>query len=66
VAGLNPAAPLDQSGFHESLTATAAWSSATVPPRQLSEYLFSWAATEGGKSFLFESGQRLDHREPDQ
>src|SRR3984893_10054788 len=30
VAGLDPSAPLDQSGFHESLTATLAWSSAAV------------------------------------
>jgi hypothetical protein len=48
VAGLNPSAPLDQSGFHESLTATTAWSSATVTTTTASEYLFSWAATEAG------------------
>jgi len=30
VAGLDPSAPLDKSGYHESLTATAAWSSAAV------------------------------------
>lgn len=46
VAGLNPAAPLDQSTFHESLTATAAWSSATVTTTAANEYLFAWAATE--------------------
>ncbi len=46
VAGLNPSAPLDQSGFHESLTATAAWSSAAVTTTAANEYLFSWAATE--------------------
>jgi hypothetical protein len=46
VAGLDPAAPLDQSGYHESLTATAAWSSATVTTTAANEYLFSWAATE--------------------
>jgi hypothetical protein len=48
VAGLDPAAPLDQSGFHESLTATAAWSSAAVATTAANEYLFSWAATEAG------------------
>ncbi len=48
VAGLDPAAPLDQSGFHESLTATAAWSSAAVTTTAANEYLFSWAATEAG------------------
>jgi len=46
VAGLDPAAPLDQSGFHESLTATTAWSSAAVTTTAANEYLFSWAATE--------------------
>jgi hypothetical protein len=46
VAGLDPAAPLDQSGYHESLTATAAWSSAAVTTTAANEYLFSWAATE--------------------
>jgi hypothetical protein len=48
VAGLDPAAPLDQSGYHESLTATAAWSSAAVTTTAANEYLFSWAATEAG------------------
>jgi hypothetical protein len=48
VSGLDPAAPLDQSGFHESLTATTAWSSASVTTTAASEYLFSWAATEAG------------------
>ena len=46
VAGLDPSAPLDQSGFHESLTATSAWSSAAVTTTAANEYLFSWAATE--------------------
>jgi hypothetical protein len=46
VAGLDPAAPLDQSGYHESLTATTAWSSAAVTTTAANEYLFSWAATE--------------------
>jgi len=46
VAGLDPSAPLDQSGYHDSLTATAAWSSATVTTTAANEYLFSWAATE--------------------
>ncbi len=46
VAGLDPSAPLDQSGFHESLTATTAWSSASVATTAANEYLFSWAATE--------------------
>jgi len=49
VAGLDPAAPLDQSGYHESLTATTAWSSAAVTTTTANEYLFSWAATEAGK-----------------
>ena len=48
VAGLNPSAPLDQSGFHESLTATTAWSSAAVTTTAANEYLFSWAATQAG------------------
>src|SRR5712664_2617661 len=46
VAGLDPSAPLDQSGYHESLTATTAWSSAAVTTTAANEYLFSWAATE--------------------
>jgi hypothetical protein len=46
VAGLDSSAPLDQSGFHDSLTATAAWSSAAVTTTAANEYLFSWAATE--------------------
>jgi len=46
VAGLNPSAPLDRSGFHESLTATTAWSSAAVTTTAANEYLFAWAATE--------------------
>jgi hypothetical protein len=45
VAGLNSSTPLDQSGFHESLTPTAAWSSAAVTTTAANEYLFSWAAT---------------------
>jgi hypothetical protein len=45
VAGLNSSTPLDQSGFHESLTSTTAWSSATVTTTTANEYLFSWAAT---------------------
>jgi hypothetical protein len=48
VSGLDPAAPLDQSGYHESLTATAAWSSAAVTTTAANEYLFSWAATQAG------------------
>jgi hypothetical protein len=48
VAGLDLSAPLDQSGFHESLTATTAWSSAAVVTTAANEYLFSWAATEAG------------------
>jgi len=51
VAGLDPSAPLDQSGYHESLTATTAWSSAAVTTTAVNEYLFSWAATEAGKPF---------------
>jgi len=46
VAGLDPSAPLDQSGYHESLTATAAWSSAAVTTTAANEYLFSWAYTD--------------------
>jgi len=46
VAGLDPSAPLDQSGYHESLTATTAWSSATVTTTAANEYLFSWAFTD--------------------
>jgi hypothetical protein len=46
VAGLDPSAPLDQSGYQDSLTATAAWSSAAVTTTTANEYLFSWAASE--------------------
>jgi hypothetical protein len=46
VAGLDHSTPLDQSGFHESLTATTAWASAAVTTTAANEYLFSWAATE--------------------
>jgi len=46
VAGLDPSAPLDKSGYHESLTATAAWSSAAVTTTAANEYLFSWAFTD--------------------
>jgi len=49
VAGLDPSVPLDQSGYHESLTATAAWSSAAVTTTAANEYLFSWAATEASR-----------------
>jgi len=63
VAGLDPSAPLDQSGYHESLTATTAWSSAAVTTTAANEYLFSWAATEAGNPPLFKSSQRLDDRE---
>jgi hypothetical protein len=48
VAGLDSSAPLDQSGFHESLTASSAWSSAPVTTTAANEYLFSWAATAAG------------------
>ncbi len=49
VAGLSPTAPLDQSAYHDSTTATTAWSSAAVTTTTAKEYLFSWAATQGGK-----------------
>jgi len=45
---------------------TAAWSSATVTTTAASEYLFFLGGHRRRESFLFESGQRLDHREPDQ
>ncbi len=48
VAGLDPSAPLTQSGFHDSLTPTAAWSSATVTTTAANQYLFSWGATAAG------------------
>jgi hypothetical protein len=48
VAGLDRSAPLDQSGFHESLTATTAWSSVAVTTTAANEYLFAWAATQAG------------------
>jgi len=48
VSGLDPAAPLDQSAYHDSLTATTAWSSAAVTTTAANEYLFSWAASEAG------------------
>jgi len=43
VAGSIPSAPLDQSGYHDSLTATAAWSSAAVTITTANETV-SWAA----------------------
>ena len=46
VAGLDPSSPVDQSGFHDSTAATAAWSSAAVTTTTANEYLFSWAATQ--------------------
>jgi PKD repeat protein len=46
VAGLSPSGPLDQSAYHESLTATTAWSSAAATTTAANEYLFSWGATE--------------------
>jgi N,N-dimethylformamidase beta subunit-like protein/quinohemoprotein amine dehydrogenase alpha subunit-like protein len=49
VAGLSSTAPLDQSAYHDSTTATTAWSSAAVTTTAANEYLFSWAATQGGK-----------------
>ena len=45
VAGLNTSAPLDQSGFHESLTPTTTWSSATITTTTANEYLFAWGGT---------------------
>ncbi len=50
VSGLDPAAPLDQSAYHDSLTATTAWSSAAVTTTAANEYLFSWAASEAPAS----------------
>jgi Bacterial Ig domain len=50
VAGLNASAPVDQSGYNESLTATAAWSSAAVTTTAAKEYLFLWAASEAGNA----------------
>jgi len=46
VAGLDSAAPLDQTAYNESLTATPSWSSTAVTTTAANEYLFSWAATE--------------------
>ena len=54
VAGLNSSNPLDQSGFHDSLTPTATWSSAAVTTTSANEYLFSWAAT-GASSIVCSS-----------
>ncbi len=56
VAGLNPSAPLDQSGYKDSLTATAAWSSAAVTTTAANEYLFSWAGTEASNTFCSSPG----------
>jgi hypothetical protein len=46
VAGLDPAAPLDQSGYHESLSSASPWSSAGLATTAPNEYLFAWAADE--------------------
>jgi hypothetical protein len=46
VAGLDPSAPLDQSGYHESLTTATPWSSAALTTSVANEYLFAWAADE--------------------
>src|SRR5439155_488944 len=50
VSGLDSSAPLDQSSYHDSLTATAAWSSAAVTTTTANEYLFSWAASEASNA----------------
>jgi hypothetical protein len=46
VAGLDSSAPLDQSGYHESLSTASPWSSAAVTTATANEYLFAWAADE--------------------
>jgi hypothetical protein len=46
VAGLDPTAPLDQSGYNESLTAASPWSSAALTTSTANQYLFAWAADE--------------------
>jgi parallel beta-helix repeat protein len=46
VAGLNAAAPLDRSAYHESLSSTSPWSSAALATSAAHEYLFAWAADE--------------------
>jgi hypothetical protein len=46
VAGLDPAAPLDQSSYHESLSSASPWSSAALTTAAANEYLFAWAADE--------------------
>ncbi len=46
VAGLDPSAPLDQSAYHESLSSTTPWSSASLATTAANEYLFGWAADE--------------------
>src|SRR6202011_1289581 len=46
VAGLDPNAPLDQSGYNESLTSASPWSSAALITSTANEYLFAWAADE--------------------
>ena len=46
VAGLDPSAPLDKSAYHESLSSTSPWSSASLTTATASEYLFAWAADE--------------------
>jgi hypothetical protein len=46
VAGLDPTAPLDQSGYNESLTSASPWSSAALTTSTANEYLFAWAADE--------------------
>lgn len=46
VSGLDPNAPLDSSGYHESLSSTTPWSSAALTTSAANEYLFAWAADE--------------------
>jgi len=46
VAGLDPSAPLDKSGYNESLTSATPWSSASITTSAANEYLFAWAADE--------------------
>ncbi len=46
VAGLDPSAPLDSASYHESLSSTTPWSSASLATTTANEYLFAWAADE--------------------
>jgi hypothetical protein len=66
VSGIAETSALDQDGYHDSATATAAWTSASVSAAA-GDYLFAWGATEwSGETFSAPgSGWRLESQRND-